>query len=117
MHRGPSGGKRSVMNDGTADAGSETVAFALAVEQAQRKQCEERRSPAQVVTVLAIEGTGVQTRVGRGFVALGAARAAAARAFPAHRLAFAREAEAMAKEATAKHHGRDYSDHLTGRRA
>src|SRR4051794_9481672 len=112
MHRGPSDGKRSLMSDGSG-----TVSFAPAVEQAQRKQCEEGRAPAQVMTVLAIEGAGVPAGVGSGCVALGAARAAAAFAFPAHRFVFAREAKPMAEDATAEHHGRDYSDDLTGRPA
>lgn len=102
-------GEPSMMSDSRGLPSSGAWSPALAIEETQRKQRKERRAPAEVLTILAIEGTGVEIGVGSGVVSLGAARAAATLTAPVHRVAPAREAEAMAKQATAEHRGRGYS--------
>jgi hypothetical protein len=107
-HRGPSRRGGDSRSDGRTGRRSGAVSLALAVEEAQREQREERRAPPDVLPVLAIEGTRVQTGVGGCLIALGAAGAAAALALPPHCGAVGREAEAMANHATTKHRERAY---------
>jgi hypothetical protein len=70
--------------------------------EAQREQTH-RRASAEGLPVLAIERSGVATRLRRCRVALDPGRSAAALAAPAHRVALAREAVPMAKEPAAQH--------------
>ena len=114
MHRIPGGRQSSMTSDQRCWSGSGAVSSALAVEPAQREQREKGSPPAEVLTVLPVEGAGEDAGVGGGRVALGAACAAAALATPPHRVALAREAEPMAEQATTEHHGREYSDTMAG---
>jgi hypothetical protein len=70
--------------------------------EAQREQTH-RRVSAEGLPVLAVERRGVATRLRRRPIALDPGRSAAALAAPAHRVALAREAVAMAKEPAAQH--------------
>jgi len=69
---------------------------------AQREQTE-RRPPAQIRSVLAVERDRVPLRVGAGRIPLAALGAAATLASPAHRCAFAPEAWSVAEEPAAQH--------------
>jgi hypothetical protein len=76
---------------------------------AQGKQPDERRSAAEVLPILPVEGAAVAQRVLGGPVLLGPAGAALPLASPAHDVAVAREAETMAQQPAAQHRGRAYS--------
>jgi hypothetical protein len=79
------------------------TALAKGSKQPQREEPEERSSPPEVLAVLTVEGAGVAACVLGTRIALGAARATAALALPAHRVALAREPKAMAEQAAAHH--------------
>jgi hypothetical protein len=89
---------------------SGTITPTLTAEQAQREERKERSAPAEVLTVLAIECAGEEVGIGGRVVALGAARSAASLTAPLHRVAFARETETMADQATTEHGARGYSE-------
>jgi len=73
----------------------------------ERKK-SERRVPAEVCTILPVEGARVALGLLRAGVALGPARAAPALAGPAHRLGFAGEAKSVSEEAAAPHQCQAY---------
>jgi hypothetical protein len=76
---------------------------------AERQEPDERGPAPEIVPILAVEGARVAQRVVGGWIALGAGRAAAALAAPAHHVAFARESKAMAEEPAADHREPAYS--------
>lgn len=82
----------------------------------QRKQCEQRRTAADIVAILPIEGGGETLSEGRRRVALAACRrATVALAAPAHYSAIRPEAVAVTEQPAAQAHHRD--DTETGERA
>ena len=84
-------------------------ASAKRANDAERQEPDERGPAPEIVPILAVEGARVAQRVVGGRIPLGAARAAAALAAPAHHVAFARESEAMAEELAADHREPAYS--------
>ena len=90
------------------DSGA-ALAPAQGAGDAQGKQPDERRSAAEVLAILPVEGAAVAERVLGGRVLLGPAGAAFPLASPAHEVAIAREAETMAQQPAAQHRARAYS--------
>jgi hypothetical protein len=75
-------------------------------KQAQRKESQEGRTPAEILPVLSVESPRVHGGVFGRLVELLSAGVTAASAVPAHRVALAFEAIPMAEHPTTQHHGR-----------
>jgi hypothetical protein len=82
---------------------------------AQWEQPDERRSPAEVVTVLTVERTRIPGGSLSAWIHLLAAGPTIARALPEHGLALATEAKTVAEHAAAQHREPAYA--LTVERA
>jgi len=85
------------------------VASAQRAGDAERQQPDQRGSAPEVLPILAVERVAVTERILGGGIPLGAAGAASSLTTPAHDVAVAREAEAMAEQPAAQHPDRGYS--------
>ena len=76
---------------------------ARGAQETKRKKADQRRPPAEILPVLAVEGAGVAFGVLAGRVPLDTPLPATALTRPAHRVPLGDEAEPMPEQAAANH--------------